>query len=71
MTTADEVKAEFLGKLKSLLNEYKAEICVEDENRFGYCSDYQIHINIPAVYSDGETLAEYCDIRIGRWFCHD
>ena len=75
MKTSEEIKIEFIEKLKSLLSSfngegYKAEIRAEDHFQ-GYAecgSDIRMTVYIPSVHDkDGNTVREYTEIDLGNY----
>lgn len=70
MQTIEQVKAEFLGKLKALLGEYGATIEAEDHYP-GYAecgSDIRTTVDIPSVYENGDIVRPWTEIDLGRYF---
>ena len=71
MKTEQQIKEEFINKLKALLAEYGegAEIECKDYWK-GYtecCEDVRMILTIPAKFdAEGELIQEYCKVILGK-----
>jgi hypothetical protein len=70
MKTSEQVKQEFMDKLKALFKEYNAGLSADDK-WIGYAEcgqDVRMDIYIPSVYVDNETISEGVEIDLGKYF---
>lgn len=73
MKTSNEVKIEFITKLKELLEEYQAELIAEDHYP-GYpeCGqDIRITVEMDTIYTESGCEREYTEIDLGRYVYPD
>ena len=73
MKEAKEVARQFEEELKALLKKHKATIELEDlSTKYAYSvPDKTIKVYIDAVYKDGDCLAEFTEIDLGRYIPSD
>ena len=71
MLTKEELEAEFLAKLKTLLAEYDAEIELEDRGG-GYMgpNEYIIVYGQARYDSEGNVVREELNVELGKYFTH-
>lgn len=73
MKTKEEIAAEFVGRLKSLLSEYEAEIYAEDcFSGYAECGeDIRIKVNVPSLHDNGVQTRSWMEIDLGNKIWRD
>lgn len=67
MKQAKEVARQFKEELNQLLKKYNATIELQEQNTIHWeRGDEHIIVYIDAVYKDGDCLAEWAEIDLGR-----
>jgi len=66
MIEAKDIAMQFKTELKALLKKWNTEIQLEDIGR-DWSSDYVMKCYIDAIYEDGDCIAEWTEVDLGRY----
>ena len=70
MIEAKDRAMQFEKELKALLKKWNTEIELEDIGR-DWSSDYEMKCYIDAIYKDGDCIAEFTEVNLGRYIAPD
>ena len=70
MEEAKDRAIQFEKELKALLKKWDTAIEIEDVG-IGYSPDYVMKCYIDSIYKDGDCIAEYTEIDLGRYVDSD
>lgn len=70
MIEAKDRAMQFEKELKALLKKWNTEIELEDIGR-DWSSEYVMKCYIDATYKDGDCIAEFTEVNLGRYIAPD